>query len=123
MTEDTETDNSHVLYKILSSAMWGKACGKGFFEGSADDKRDGFSHLSTAPQLQGTLNKYFRGQPDLLLIAFEKNSLAQALRWEPSRGGDLFPHYYGLLPTKLALWQRPLLLGADGVPEYEKGRP
>jgi len=88
----------------------------GRYDGSSDDRRDGFIHFSAADQLGGTLAKYFRDRPDLVLVAFETAALGDALKFEPSRGGDLFPHLYGSLPTALALWQRPLELGADGVP-------
>lgn len=105
-----------VVYKILSAADWTAACRNGAFMGSRDDLRDGFVHLSAPHQLAGTLSKYFRDRNDLLLVAYRGTDLGSALRYEPSRGGDLFPHLYGPLPTALALWQRPLQPGADGVP-------
>lgn len=92
------------------------ACQHGAFAGSRDDLRDGFVHLSAGHQLAGTLAKYFRNQDDLLLIAFRSSDLGPGLKFEPSRGGELFPHLYGPLPTALAVWQRPLKLGPDGVP-------
>lgn len=111
---------SRVVYKVLERSVWQKACANGAFNGSADDIRDGFVHLSAAHQLKGTLTKYFSGRPDLLLVAFDSGALGSALKFEASRGGDLFPHLYGPLPTALALWQRPLELGADGVPILEE---
>ena len=104
------------IYKVLPAAEWQAAASTGAYYGSADDVRDGFIHLSAAHQLMGTLAKYFRGQPDLLLVAFDSAALGAMLKFEASRGGDLFPHLYGPLPTALALWQRPLEIGADGVP-------
>jgi uncharacterized protein (DUF952 family) len=108
------------VFKILQSDQWANAAATGFYYGSDDDLRDGYIHLSSATQIEGTLKKYFRAQPGLLLVAYESATLTPHLKWEASRGGDLFPHYYGPLPTELALWQRPLPLGADGIPVFEK---
>ena len=105
-----------VIYKVLPASDWASACQLGAFAGSRDDLRDGFVHLSAAHQLGGTLAKYFRDRDDLLLVAFRSDELGPSLKWEPSRNGELFPHLYGPLPTALALWQRPLQPGADGVP-------
>ena len=114
MTSNTAQKSNDKVYKVVPEPMWMSSCEKGIFEGSLDDRRDGFIHLSSAPQLLGTLNKYFRGQSDLVLIAFERNTLAQNLRWEVSRNGELFPHYYGALPTNLAVAATPLGTNADG---------
>ena len=108
-----------VVFKVLARAGWEEARADGLYRGSPDDKRDGFIHLSAAHQLEGTLAKYFRGKADHLLVAFDTDALGPELKWEPSRGGDLFPHLYGPLPVALALWQRPLELGADGVPSLQ----
>jgi uncharacterized protein (DUF952 family) len=110
------TVNPDVIFKVLPAADWRAACLLGRYDGSDDDRRDGFIHFSTACQLAGTLVKYFRGRPDLVLVAFGTAAVGAGLKFEPSRGGDLFPHLYGPLPTALALWQRPLELGPDGVP-------
>ncbi len=104
------------IYKILTADEWRAAERSGSYAGSADDVRDGFIHLSTAEQLGGTAAKYFRGKPDLVLAAFEVTSLGPSLKWEPSRGGALFPHLYAQLPTTLALRVEPLPLDLDGVP-------
>lgn len=104
-----------LVYKVLKLADWNAACVLGQYHGSADDKRDGFIHLSAAHQIKGTLTKHFSGQECLLLIAFDAASLGVELKWEVSRGGELFPHLYAPLPTALALWQRPLQLGPDGT--------
>lgn len=109
-------DAYSVVYKILPAADWAAASRAGRYDGSADDRRDGFIHFSAAHQLAGTLTKYFAGKPELVLVAFKAAALGTALKFEPSRGGDLFPHLYGSLPTGLALWQRPLELGKDGIP-------
>ena len=110
-----------LVFKILPEKAWFGACKSGAFAGSSDDIRDGFIHLSAAHQLAGTLAKYFHGQTDLVLVAYRTKVLGPALRWEPSRGGDLFPHLYAPLPTASALWQRPLHLGPDGVTILEEG--
>jgi uncharacterized protein (DUF952 family) len=119
MTEHAPAETPSV-FKIVSASEWAAATGAGFFTGSADDVRDGFIHLSKASQLAGTAKKYFIGQHNLLLVAFDSASLAPHLRWETSRGGDIFPHYYGALPVKSALWQKPLPLGDNGVPIVDK---
>lgn len=104
------------VYKILTRKDWQQACRSGAFVGSRDDLRDGFIHLSAAHQVAGTAARHFRGIDDLTLVALDAGKLGEALRWEPSRGGDLFPHYYGALPVSAALWSKPLSLGPDGVP-------
>jgi len=85
------------LYKIIAAAHWRAAEHDGIFRGSADDLRDGFIHFSTAEQVKETAAKYFSGQDDLLLISIDGARLGGALKWEPSRGGALFPHLYGEL--------------------------
>ena len=99
-----------VVYKICPELDWTTAVTAGRYEGSPDDRRDGFIHLSAAHQLEGTLARHFAGQKGLLLVAFETQALGTALRWEPSRGGDLFPHVYSMLEPKAALWVKPLPL-------------
>ena len=117
---ETEPCQPAIVYKVVTADAWASAQAAGLYAGSADDARDGFIHLSAAPQLQGTLAKHFRGQNNLLLVAFRAESLGAALKLEASRGGDLFPHLYAVLPTALALWQRPLRTGNDGVPVVEE---
>lgn len=102
------------IYKVLSRAALAEAKAKGRFEGSADDARDGFIHLSSADQLEETLAKHYAGQEDLVLLAVASESLGERLQWEPSRGGALFPHLYGPLDLKVLLWDEPLKLGPDG---------
>jgi uncharacterized protein (DUF952 family) len=97
------------LYKILGSTQWREAEAKGVFEGSAVDLKDGFIHLSAAHQLRETAARHFAGQADLVLVAFAEGDLSD-LRWEPSRGGDLFPHVYGTIATQLAASVDPLPL-------------
>jgi uncharacterized protein (DUF952 family) len=102
------------IYKVTSRAALAEAKAKGRFEGSADDQRDGFIHLSAADQLEGTLAKHFAGQKDLILLAVDSESLGERLQWEPSGGGAIFPHLYGPLDLNALVWDEPLELGADG---------
>ncbi len=105
-----------MIFKLVARAAWEAACQEGAYRGSADDIRDGFIHLSAAHQVRGTAGKHFKGVADLLLVAFDEAALGDGLIWEPSRGGDLFPHLYGPLTTAHALWARPLPLDGQGVP-------
>lgn len=104
------------IFKICNKLDWLSACESGIYRGSEDDLRDGFIHFSTAEQLQGTAKKHFSGQADLILVALDASRLGAALKWEPSRGGALFPHLYGDLDPKTALWTVPLENDPDGVP-------
>lgn len=105
------------IYKILSRAEWAQAQAAGRFAGSAVDLADGFIHFSSAAQAGETARRHFAGQADLVVLAVEADDLGPALVWEPSRGGDLFPHLYGPLDTAKvrAVTQAPL--GEDGVPQ------
>ena len=93
------TTSRQFVFKVAARSAWEDACRTGAFAGSADDLRDGFIHLSTREQLAVTITKHFRGKHDLVLIQFETHLLGEELRWEASRGGDLFPHLYAALPT------------------------
>lgn len=105
-----------MIFKILTRDAWTAACREGLYHGSSDDVRDGFIHFSAPHQVAGTAAKYFTGKADLVIVAFDEAAFGDALVWEPSRGGDLFPHFYGPLPTALAVWEKPLALAVDGVP-------
>lgn len=105
------------VYKILSRSAWDVAVRAGVFAGSPVDLADGYIHFSTAAQAQETAARHFAGQTGLVLAAFESAALGEALRWEPSRGGDLFPHLYGLLDPALAVEVRDLALGHDDIPQ------
>ncbi|MCA3255871.1 MAG: DUF952 domain-containing protein [Alphaproteobacteria bacterium] len=91
-----------MIYKILSRAEWDAAVAAGVFAGSAVDLKDGYIHFSTADQVRETAAKHFAGQTDLLLVALDPARLGPALKWEPSRGGALFPHLYAPLDPALA---------------------
>lgn len=107
---------TRTVYKIVSESEWREACRAGAYRGSADDLRDGFIHLSSAEQIEGTAIRHFHNRTGLIIVAFDAEALGEALRFEPSRDGALFPHYFGELPTALALWEKPMFLDADGVP-------
>lgn len=100
--------SSTLIFKIVSAQAWADACAAGRYLGSDDDRRDGFIHFSAADQVAATFTKYFSDQTHLLLVAFDAERLDAQLKWEPSRGGALFPHYYGALSTELARWARPI---------------
>jgi uncharacterized protein (DUF952 family) len=89
---------TQTVFKLVDRASWQAAAASGSFDGSAVDARDGFIHFSTAAQVRETAARHFAGQRDLLLVAIDASALGDALRWEPSRGGALFPHLYGPLP-------------------------
>lgn len=102
------------VYKIVAADRWMAAERNGVFTGSGIDARDGFIHLSTSSQVRRTAQLHFIGQADLVLVAVDAASLGDALKYEPSRGGDLFPHLYGPLPMTSVRSVRPLPLDADG---------
>ena len=97
-----------LIYKILPREEWRAAEAVGVFEGSAVDVADGFIHFSAEDQMAETLRRHFAGQTDLLLVAVDAASLGAALKWEPSRGGALFPHLYGPLSAALAVYAIPI---------------
>jgi uncharacterized protein (DUF952 family) len=103
-----------LIYKICSNAEWAEAEASGSYSGSEHDWRDGFIHFSTASQLPGTLAKHYASRTDLLLIAVDPDALGVALRWEPARDGDLFPHLYGALSVAVVLWTQALKIGESG---------
>ncbi len=103
-----------LIYKICPERLWHEAERAGVFTGAPVDLQDGYIHLSTAAHVQETARKHFQGQRDLLLIAVEADVLGAALRYETSRGGDLFPHLYGVLPLPAVRWIRPLPIDEDG---------
>ena len=104
------------IYKLLDAPAWMAALAAGVFKGSAVDEKDGFIHFSDAAQAQETARLHFHGQSDLMLLSVDAGQLGEALKWEPSRGGALFPHLYGPLPIAAVIDARLLELGADGTP-------
>ena len=105
------------IYKILPRAEWAAAQAAGRFEGSAVDHQDGYIHFSTAAQAGETARRYFAGQADLVVLEVEGDALGDALKWEPSRGGDLFPHLYGVLLTGQVSAVHEAPLDAAGIPQ------
>jgi uncharacterized protein (DUF952 family) len=99
-----------IVYKICGAVEWAAATAAGSYAGSADDARDGFIHLSQARQVAGTLARHFAGREDLVLVAVDAGRLGAALRWEASRGGEMFPHLFGALPLDAVLGVEPLPL-------------
>lgn len=112
-----------LIFKIMDKATWKSAQKTGEFKGSKHDQRDGFIHFSTKEQLEGTLAKHYHGQKDLILLAFKDSNFEDNLKWEPSRGGALFPHLYAPLPTDTLLWEKPIEMADDGthiIPDIEQ---
>jgi uncharacterized protein (DUF952 family) len=105
---------TQLIYKILSAAEWQAAEGAGVFKGAGIDVNDGFIHFSTAEQAADTAAKHFAGQAGLVLVAVEAERLGPALKWEVSRGGQLFPHLYASLAARDVAWVKPLPLDASG---------
>jgi uncharacterized protein (DUF952 family) len=105
-----------LIYKITTVKAWADAVARGAFTGSPDDLRDGYIHLSAAHQVVATAEKYYVNVSDLLLVAVAPSALGAALKWEASRGGDLFPHLYRDLAVESVHWVRPIPLGVDGLP-------
>lgn len=102
------------IYKILPAAMWRAAQARGVFAGSAVDIADGFIHFSTAAQAAETAARHFAGQTDLVLLHVDAARLGERLKWEPSRGGALFPHLYDALALDAVIRADPLPIDAGG---------
>lgn len=95
-------------FKVMSAGEWRDFEVAGRFEGSPVDLVDGFIHLSAAAQVDETLARHFAGRADLMLVEIDLVRLGAAVRWEPSRGGALFPHVYAPLPFAAVVAARPL---------------
>ena len=104
------------IYKILTRREWTAAQAAGSFTGSAVDLADGYIHFSTGLQALETAKRYFKDVSDLVVLEIEADDLGEAVRWEPSRGGDLFPHLYVPLAAALVRAVIEAPLGEDGVP-------
>ena len=102
------------VYKIVAADLWHAAQDTGVFVGAGMDLNDGFIHLSTGAQARRTAQLYFKGQGNLVLVAVDGARLGDALKYEPSRDGALFPHLYGPLSLAAVLSVRALPIGADG---------
>jgi uncharacterized protein (DUF952 family) len=105
--------SSTFVYRILSQEAWQAAVARGAFAGSEHDRRDGFIHFSTAAQVAETAAKHYAAERGLVLLWVRVDALGDALRWEPSRGGDSFPHLYAELAVNAVTRVEPLALDAD----------
>jgi uncharacterized protein (DUF952 family) len=108
----------NLIYKILPAGLWRAAQENGQLEGAPVDLADGFIHFSTKDQVEETAAKWFAGQSDLMLLAVDPEKLGTALRHEPSRGGALFPHLYGILPLDAVVVAKPLPMRSDGTHDF-----
>lgn len=108
------------VYKICTGAVWDDALAKGVFAGATIDLTDGFIHLSTAAQAGVTASLFFKTGDDLVLVGFDDQTLT-GLKYEPSRGGELFPHVFGTIDTKLALSVFKLVRQTDGTLKFPDG--
>jgi len=108
-----------LIYKILRGPEWADFDARGETRGAPVDLADGYIHFSTAAQAAETAAKHFAGEHGLWLVAFDSERMGDALRWEPSRGGQLFPHLYRVLRRDEAVWAKPLPF-ADGRQVFPK---
>jgi uncharacterized protein (DUF952 family) len=103
-----------LIYKIADADVLAQAQAEGVLAGMPVDMEDGYIHLSTAGQVGATLSKHFKGQGGLALLAVRTAAVDDDLRWEISRGGDLFPHLYGALPMSAVAWIKTVSVAPDG---------
>jgi uncharacterized protein (DUF952 family) len=115
---DYSATMSQIIYKIVPERLWREAERNGSFAGAPIDVADGFIHFSTAGQARETAAKHFAGQTGLLLVAVDGAKLGDALKYEVSRGGALFPHLYGPLDLNAVVWVQSLPLGTDGLHQF-----
>lgn len=106
------------IYHMARAADWERALAGEYYRGSADDVRDGFIHFSTAAQVAESAAKHRAGQADLMLVAVDPEALGEALKWEPGRRGEPFPHLYGALAAAAVVGVEPLPLGPDGKHQF-----
>ena len=113
--------NMQLIYKICAAAEWERAVASGVFRGFAVDHKAGFIHFSAAHQVRETARKHFAGRDELVLVALAEQGLP-SLRWEPSRGGELFPHLYAEVAINAARSVQPLPL-KHGIHVFPEGVP
>lgn len=104
-----------LIYHICRRDEWESALNRGFYSGSSQDLADGFIHFSSVAQLETSAAKHRKGQDGLILLTVDSGQLGSSLKWEPSRGGALFPHLYGDLPLEAVVRVDDLPLGNDGL--------
>src|ERR1700733_4031037 len=112
-----------MIYKICPASAWREAERQGVFRGSPVDISDGYIHFSTASQVAETARKHFFGQTGLFLIAVDADGLGDALRWEPSRNDELFPHLYGELDLGAVTGVLSLHARSDGYHDIPEMAP
>ena len=112
---------SGVAYKLVDRAEWRAALAAGAYAGSVVDRADGYIHMSTLAQLAETARRHYAGRTDLVLVEVALAPLGEALKWEASRGGDLFPHLFSPLPARADAPQRGLSVDAEGVMRFDDG--
>lgn len=112
---------SETIYKIVTPEQWQEALADGVFKGAPIDLTDGFIHFSTRTQVVETATKHFKNSGDLLLIGFDPAKYGDQLKWEVSRGGELFPHLYGTLTPSDALQISELPQRSDGSHTFPEG--
>lgn len=108
---------TEIIYKICQRSLWQEAQNTGQFDGAPIDLEDGYIHFSTSKQVVETARKHFKGQDDLLLLSISVQVLEDCphdVKWEPSRGGDLFPHLYGPMPLDAVVKSEELAMDAEG---------
>ena len=105
---------TEMIYHMCPAEAWAAAVAAGSYRGTENDLRDGFIHFSTAAQIEESARRHRAGQAGLVLVIVAVNQLGDRLRWEPSRGGALFPHLYGPLDPRETSEVVPLPLGPDG---------
>lgn len=113
--------NELFAYKILTAAQFEQLKDEGIFRGAPVDLADGYIHLSTRDQAAETAAKHFGGQDRLVLVMVDLAAFGDAIRWEPSRGGALFPHLYGDLPLSAVAGKVVLRIGDDGLHQFPAG--
>lgn len=104
-----------LIFHACRQDEWEEARSRGSHAGSTQDRQDGFIHFSTAEQLPESMRKHRARQPNIVLLAVDPTALGDTLKWEPSRGGALFPHLHGPLPVSAVRWAKDLPLGPDGI--------
>lgn len=108
-----------LIYKIATGDEWRAAQASGRYEGAPVDLADGFIHFSTAEQTRETAAKHFAGRDGLVLVALDAEAMGDKLVWEPSRGGQMFPHLYRSFLINEALWARHLPMRDDGSHDFD----
>lgn len=112
-----------VILKVFRAEENADFLARGVTSGAPVDLADGFIHFSTPDQIDETVRKHFEGEEHLILLACDPDTFGDALRWEPSRGGDLFPHLYEKLHADQVLWSVPLTKNPDGTVQIDHANP